>query len=168
MTKKNAKKIRLPMFSGFFVFTIWGEFLFQKQITLYTLSDIATILSLSTQSQTLSWYSYDKITTTWIQISCQNWNGFSSNISCQRMMLLFTISFVVGNSCTYHRLFISASVLFYISEKCWGFSDYLLVVNVWRKRFKLPQLTHESFLAIDHSCKIFFWYLPNWTSTDLW
>ena len=22
--------------------------------------------------------------------------------------------------------------------------------------------------TIDHSCKIFFWYLPNWTSTDLW
>ena len=41
-------------------------------------------------------------------------------------------------------------------------------MNVWEKRFKLPQLTHESFLAIDHSCKIFFWYLPNWTSTNLW
>ena len=45
---------------------------------------------------------------------------------------------------------------------------YLLVVNVWEKRFKLPQLTHESFLTLHHSCKIFFWYLPNWTSTDLW
>ena len=41
-------------------------------------------------------------------------------------------------------------------------------VNVWGKRFKLPQLTHESFLTLHHSCKIFFWYLPNWTSTDLW
>ena len=30
------------------------------------------------------------------------------------------------------------------------------LVNVWGKRFKLPQLTHESFLAIDDSCKIFF------------
>ena len=45
---------------------------------------------------------------------------------------------------------------------------YLALVNVWGKRFKLPQLTHESVLTIDHSCKIFFWYLPNWTSTDLW
>ena len=44
----------------------------------------------------------------------------------------------------------------------------LPIVNVWGKRFKLPQLTHESFLTIDHSCKIFFWYLPNWTSTNLW
>jgi hypothetical protein len=44
----------------------------------------------------------------------------------------------------------------------------LWVVNVWGKRFKLPQLTHVRFLTIDHSCKIFFWYLPNWTSTDLW
>ena len=44
----------------------------------------------------------------------------------------------------------------------------LLVVNVWGKRFKLPQLTHERFFTIDHPCKIFFWYLPNWTSTDLW
>ena len=47
-------------------------------------------------------------------------------------------------------------------------SDNLTVVNVWGKRFKLPQLTHEGFLTIDPSCKIFFWYLPNWTSTDLW
>ena len=23
-------------------------------------------------------------------------------------------------------------------------------------------------MTIDHSCKIFFWYWPNWTSTDLW
>ena len=44
----------------------------------------------------------------------------------------------------------------------------MILVNVWGKRFKLPQLTHESFLTIDPSCKIFFWYLPNWTSTDLW
>ena len=28
------------------------------------------------------------------------------------------------------------------------------------------QLTHERFLTKDHSCKIFFWYLPNWTSTN--
>ena len=33
---------------------------------------------------------------------------------------------------------------------------YLTVVNVWGKRFKLPQLTHATFLTIDHSCKIFF------------
>ena len=49
----------------------------------------------------------------------------------------------------------------------WYYND-MVVVNVWGKRFKLPQLTHESFLTIDHSCKIFFWYLPNWTSTNLW
>ena len=37
------------------------------------------------------------------------------------------------------------------------------------KTFQATQLTHEIFLTIDHSCKIFFfWYLPNWTSTDLW
>ena len=35
-------------------------------------------------------------------------------------------------------------------------NESLRVVNVWGKRFKLPQLTHESFLTIDHSCKIFF------------
>ena len=40
-------------------------------------------------------------------------------------------------------------------------------MNVWEKRFKLPQLTHDSFLTIDHSCKTCFWYLPNWTFTDL-
>ena len=44
----------------------------------------------------------------------------------------------------------------------------LTLVNVWGKRFKLPTLTHERFLTIYHSCKMFFWYLPNWTSTDLW
>ena len=36
------------------------------------------------------------------------------------------------------------------------------------KTFQAAQLTHERFLTIDHSCKIFFWYLSNWTSTDLW
>ena len=36
------------------------------------------------------------------------------------------------------------------------------------KTFQAAQLTHERFLTIDHSCKIFFWHLPNWTSTDLW
>ena len=45
---------------------------------------------------------------------------------------------------------------------------WVTVVNVWGKRFKLPQLTHETFLTIDHSSNLFFWYLPNWTSTDLW
>ena len=36
------------------------------------------------------------------------------------------------------------------------------------KTFQAAQLTHERFLTIDHSYKIFFWYLPNWTSTNLW
>ena len=36
------------------------------------------------------------------------------------------------------------------------------------KTFQAAQLTHEIFLTIDHSFKIFFWYLSNWTSTDLW
>ena len=36
------------------------------------------------------------------------------------------------------------------------------------KTFQAAQLTHERFLTIDHFCKIFFWYLPNWTSTNLW
>ena len=36
------------------------------------------------------------------------------------------------------------------------------------KTFQAAQLTHERCLTIDHSCKIFFWYLPNWTSNDLW
>jgi hypothetical protein len=35
------------------------------------------------------------------------------------------------------------------------------------KTFQAAQLTHERFLTIDHSWKIIFWYLPNWTSTDL-
>ena len=33
-------------------------------------------------------YCCNKITTNWIQISCQNWNGFFSNISHQRMIYL--------------------------------------------------------------------------------
>ena len=36
------------------------------------------------------------------------------------------------------------------------------------KTFQAAQLWHEIFLTPDHSCKIFFWYLPNGTSTDLW
>ena len=35
------------------------------------------------------------------------------------------------------------------------------------KRFQAAQLTHERFLTINHSCKIFFWYLPNWIYTVL-
>ena len=50
----------------------------------------------------------------------------------------------------------------------WSYLIGAHLVNVWGKRFMLPQLTHESFLTIDHSCKVFFWYLPNWTSTNLW
>ena len=40
--------------------------------------------------------------------------------------------------------------------------------EVMGKTFQAAQLSHERFLTIVHSCKIFFWYLPNWTSTDLW
>ena len=43
-----------------------------------------------------------------------------------------------------------------VSEKCQSNLCWVTVVNVWGKRFKLPQLTHESFLTIDPSCKIFF------------
>ena len=57
---------------------------------------------------------------------------------------------------------------FTVCDKRWKHLNLLWVVKVWGKRFKLPQLTQESFLTIYHSCKIFFWYLPNWTSTDLW
>ena len=35
------------------------------------------------------------------------------------------------------------------------------------KTFQAAKLTHEGFLTMDHSCKIFFWYLLNWASTDL-
>ena len=55
-----------------------------------------------------------------------------------------------------------------IARGCLLYALYLWVVNVWGKRFKLPQLTLESFLTLHYSCKIFFWYLPNWTSTNLW
>ena len=33
------------------------------------------------------------------------------------------------------------------------------------KTFHVAELTHERFLTVDHSCEIFFWYLPNWTFT---
>ena len=36
------------------------------------------------------------------------------------------------------------------------------------KTFQAAQLTHERYLTIDHTWKILFWYLPNWTSTNLW
>ena len=35
------------------------------------------------------------------------------------------------------------------------------------KTFQAAQLTYERVLTIDHSCKIFILYLPNWTSTNL-
>ena len=34
------------------------------------------------------------------------------------------------------------------------------------KTFQAAQLTHERFLTLYHSCEIFFWYLPNWPSTE--
>ena len=42
------------------------------------------------------------------------------------------------------------------------------LIEFMGKTFQAAQLTQERFLTIDHSCKIFFWYLPNWTSTNLW
>ena len=47
-------------------------------------------------------------------------------------------------------------------------SHHTATNEVMGKTFQAAQLTHERFLTMDHSCKIFFWYLPNWTSTDLW
>ena len=48
-------------------------------------------------------------------------------------------------------------------------SQYLHVGSEFiGKTFQAAQLTPERFLTIDHSCKIFFWYLPNWTSMYLW
>ena len=46
--------------------------------------------------------------------------------------------------------------------------EHWLTSEFMGKTFQAAQLTHERFLTIDHSFKIFFWYLPNWTSTDLW
>ena len=42
--------------------------------------------NISTVHNPLHMYSCNKITQTWIQISCQNWNGFFSNISHQIMI----------------------------------------------------------------------------------
>ena len=47
-------------------------------------------------------------------------------------------------------------------------SDLSATREFFGKTFLAAKLTHERFLTIDHSCKIIFWYLPNWTSTDLW
>ena len=48
------------------------------------------------------------------------------------------------------------------------FIKKLVSSELMKKTFQAAQLTHESFLTIDHSSKLFFWYLPNWTSTYLW
>ena len=42
-----------------------------------------------------------------------------------------------------------------------------LTTNKFRgETFQAAQLTHERFLTLDHSCEIFFWYLPNWSFTE--
>ena len=61
-----------------------------------------------------------------------------------------------------HTMFVS-----YASAR-WALFALLARSEFMGKTFQAAQLTHERFLTIDHSCKIFFWYLPNWTSTDLW
>ena len=92
-----------------------------------------------------------------------------------------------GSSTTPRQAFFTRSNLRIDSMNPWNFT----CTNCWRessflksfprlgpskspgsefmgKTFQAAQLTHERFLTIDHSCKIFFWYLPNWTSTNLW
>ena len=46
--------------------------------------------------------------------------------------------------------------------------DVDVISEFMGKTFQAAQLTHERFFTIDPSCKVFFWYLPNWTSTNLW
>ena len=48
-----------------------------------------------------AWYSCNKITKTWIQISRQNWNYFFSNISHQKVIKLTTI--VSRSKTKWHR-----------------------------------------------------------------
>ena len=47
-------------------------------------------------------------------------------------------------------------------------STHMIVSNKFTgKMFQPAQLTLERFLTLDYSWEMFFWYLPNWTSTEL-
>jgi hypothetical protein len=98
--------------------------------------------------------------------------ALTSSHSCTMYGSSFYLSMVFCNyfpSCTVHPVYKKKWWHRYKGLHCTAsFSKHCSVVNVWGKCFKMPQQTHESFLTIDHSCKIFFWYLPNWTSTNLW
>ena len=81
-------------------------------------------------------------------------------------------SLVIGwkNCRNFHR-----TVAWWVCQRAgrnWNGLSFKLILTVisefMGKTFQAAQLTHERFLTIDHSCKIFFWYLPNWTSTNLW
>ena len=92
-----------------------------------------------------------------------------------------------GSSTTPRQAFFTRSNLRIDSMNPWNFT----CTNCWRessflksfprlgpskspgsefmgKTFQAAQLTHERFLTVDHSFKIILWYLPNWTSTNLW
>ena len=75
----------------------------------------------------------------------------------------------------FSSLFYTQASTQYCTVKVIKFGNHSLLIIIvsygsefMGKTFQAAQLTHERFLTIDHSCKIFFWYLPNWTSMDLW
>ena len=63
---------------------------------------------------------------------------------------------------------VAVEVISNLATTCWRqLVVFALTSEFMGKMFQAAQLTHKRFLTIDHSCKIFFLYLPNWTSTDL-
>ena len=74
----------------FFQSTFWKTFLLSKVLEISAPS-IQEWMKMVWVSKVLNirmraGYSCNKITTTWIQIFCQNWNGLFSNISHQMMI----------------------------------------------------------------------------------
>ena len=99
-------------------------------------------------------------------------NGqWRSNQKCfSRIYFLEIVYFIPVDSCylsktTEITLTLAWSFLADLLSKmvigiCKGMTIYVYS-EFMGKTFQAAQLTHERFLTIDHSCKIFFWYLPN-------
>ena len=86
-----------------------------------------------------------------------------------KQMFTFILNFWIGKFVNCELFFTKLSGIdLHENLVCLNLYVWLTVGEFMGKTFQAAQLTHERFLTIDNSCKMFFWYLPNWTSTNLW
>ena len=79
--------------------------------------------------------------------------GCLTNIFAPTIVIEEGSTFFIKSALVSQLMYGLSLTIFTLTTTFGGFESTL--VNVWGKHFKLPQLTHESFSTIDHSC-IFF------------